>query len=110
MAETPEANPARAPLIKLANAPLPAKLITDACSYDGFILRQSATGVVVHLASQLPLDAKLALALPGTLHSGGRVQWRQGPRHGIAFEGNRDALKGALTRWRVTPQPGKDLP
>lgn len=110
MVESPIAKTTRAPLIRIGRAPLPARLVTKDRCHDGYLLRQSADGFVIELESYLSLDAKVALALPGTLHSGGRVQWRQGKRHGIAFNENREELKGVLTRWQVAPQPTKDRP
>ncbi|HMB77352.1 MAG TPA: hypothetical protein VKN76_13195 [Kiloniellaceae bacterium] len=97
-------------LIKIAAAPLPARLITAEGTQNGYLLRAAAAGVVMHLEGPLPLDKRVALALPGSLYGGGRVQWRQGKRHGIAFDENRAELQGMLTRWQAAPQPGKDLP
>jgi len=109
MADPRSATAPKADLIRIAAAPLPARLITAESIQDGFLLRAADAGVVMHLDSPLPLDKAVALALPGSLYSGGRVQWRQGKRHGIAFDENREERKGLLTRWRVTAQPGKDL-
>jgi hypothetical protein len=100
----------KAALIEIAGAPLPARLVTAEAILDGFLLWESAAGVVMHLESPLPLDKTVALAVPGSLYGGGRIQWRHGKRHGVAFEENREELKIMLARWQVAPRPVEDLP
>ena len=110
MAEAPRTNTLRAALIRIAGAPVPARLVTAEAVLDGYLLRAADAGVVIHVENALPLDKTVALALPGSLYSGGRVQWRQGKRYGIAFEQNREELQNLLTDWQTRPRPGKDLP
>ena len=110
MSKPPATKTEKSPLIKIAGAPLPARLIAADATRDGYLLRPAAAGVVMHLESPLPLAKRVALALPGSLYGGGRIQWRQGKNHGIAFEENRDELKGSLARLQAQPRPSKDLP
>ena len=100
--------------IEISEAPVPGRLLALGQSHDGFITGVAVQGttagmVKMHLDRRLALGLAVSLALSGSLHCGGRVVWRQGSSHGIAFGTGGKALADVLAHKR-SPRPTASLP